>query len=289
MNSPYGSFDIGGWDENPFDALPLDGEDWPFLSYNSNERRSSLPAGSHIGSIQLPTLPRKYHRDGQEDGLAVYHIETSNHPQLFSDPTSYSNAQRVDFVGGSALSVTSDSEAYTPSISPANLLSAQHNGLRYISAIPILFPPLPSERSGPPPVETNTQQLLKTQDSRFDGDLYTANWVRGDGANREGWCCYCSEWYQLRDSAYWYHTHFKHGISRLTGRQYLPPERLRRSQNPTELALCPECAQWITVGNETRCRTAYYRHSYKCSLRHRNRFPRQKFAAKSTQAMSRRL
>lgn len=54
-------------------------------------------------------------------------------------------------------------------------------------------------RTNPP---ENNHRLHK-QNQRFEGDLYTAQWVRGEGAKREGWCGFCSTWHKLKDSAFW--------------------------------------------------------------------------------------
>ena len=43
----------------------------------------------------------------------------------------------------------------------------------------------------------------RKQDTLSPGDLYTAQWVRGEGSKREGWCGFCSNWYIMKDSAYW--------------------------------------------------------------------------------------
>lgn len=57
-----------------------------------------------------------------------------------------------------------------------------------IESLPIGYPLMPSPRK---------------QGPRFQGDLYTAPWVRGEGAERSGWCRFCSIWFKLKDSAYW--------------------------------------------------------------------------------------
>ena len=54
-------------------------------------------------------------------------------------------------------------------------------------------------RTDPP----NTEGLQR-QSLRFEGDLYTAVWVRGEGIERAGWCGFCSSWHKLKDSAFWF-------------------------------------------------------------------------------------
>ncbi|KAK3117368.1 hypothetical protein LTR53_001358 [Teratosphaeriaceae sp. CCFEE 6253] len=66
-----------------------------------------------------------------------------------------------------------------------------------------MFPALPQELSVPP-----LNGHIQRQKARFEGDLYSATWVCGAGAERAGWCSYCSVWLKLRDSAYWYHMQY---------------------------------------------------------------------------------
>ncbi|KAK3073405.1 hypothetical protein LTR53_005071 [Teratosphaeriaceae sp. CCFEE 6253] len=66
-----------------------------------------------------------------------------------------------------------------------------------------MFPSLPQELSVPP-----FSGHIQRQKARFEGDLYSATWVCGEGAERAGWCNYCSLWLKLRDSAYWYHMQY---------------------------------------------------------------------------------
>lgn len=84
----------------------------------------------------------------------------------------------------------------SPTTSPPEQMAASHVMPRQVSAT---FPLLPQKRSDPP-LATPT---LRKQSMRFDEDLYTAAWVCGEGAERAGWCGYCSSWHRLKDSAYW--------------------------------------------------------------------------------------
>lgn len=62
--------------------------------------------------------------------------------------------------------------------------------------------------------------LPRTQDLRFEEDQYTPLWVRQDGKDKEGWCALCpgnGKWLQLKNSAFWYHRQFQHGISSSSG------------------------------------------------------------------------
>ena len=79
-----------------------------------------------------------------------------------------------------------------------------------------LFSPLLLPRTKP--TDSMSDQRLQGQHPRFDGDLYTAEWIRGEGSDRAGWCGFCSSWHRMKDSAFWYHMHYSHGISYTTGK-----------------------------------------------------------------------
>ena len=66
---------------------------------------------------------------------------------------------------------------------------------------PDLFAGVRKDRLDPPTSQVGGK--LRQQSPRFKDDLYTATWVRGEGAQRAGWCGYCSSWHTLKDSAYW--------------------------------------------------------------------------------------
>ena len=90
----------------------------------------------------------------------------------------------------------------------------------------------------------------RQQPARFEGDLYTPTYVRGDGPTRAGWCLYCSSWLTLKDSAYWYHMHFAHGISCATGKHLPGPIRCRATAGAARGVgdaewLCGGCGRWV--------------------------------------------
>jgi hypothetical protein len=112
----------------------------------------------------------------------------------------------------------------------------------------------------------------RQQPSRFEGDLYTPTFVRGDGPTRAGWCSQCSSWLTLKDSAYWYHMHFVHGISCATGKHLPVPVRCRptagaaRGVGDAE-ALCGGCGRWVLIVTGEKGRTAWWRHAYRCKFK----------------------
>ncbi|KAK1063813.1 hypothetical protein LTR12_014153 [Friedmanniomyces endolithicus] len=97
----------------------------------------------------------------------------------------------------------------TPTIDPGGLpfesvaVKPVNNPALSVS-VASLFPDLSSNRSTPLAQPSH----IRRQNPRFEGDLYAALWVSGEGADRIGWCGYCSSWHKLKDSAYWYHMQY---------------------------------------------------------------------------------
>lgn len=87
---------------------------------------------------------------------------------------------------------------------------------------------------------------------------YKPRYVRGDGAEREGYCERCSEWFRLKTSSYWYHMNYKHGISP-SGRVF--PEPVVRCGSRDTEAFCGECNAWIPLGASRKgVRYCWFRH-----------------------------
>ena len=66
---------------------------------------------------------------------------------------------------------------------------------------------------------------VRHQKVRFEGDIYTPKLVRYSGNAKEGFCDQCNpgRWLQLKNSAYWYHKQFFHGVSSISGKPFEPP------------------------------------------------------------------
>ncbi|KAJ3051885.1 hypothetical protein HK097_007099 [Rhizophlyctis rosea] len=117
----------------------------------------------------------------------------------------------------------------------------------------------------------------RKQKLRFPGDSYTPGWVRYTGHQKEGFCEQCPKpgrWLQLKNSAYWYHKQFYHGISSVSGQFFTQPLDLRvvyistppstptgdSSANPppppvTNImieGLCHQCRTWVALMNAKR-------------------------------------
>lgn len=123
------------------------------------------------------------------------------------------------------------------------------------------------------------QQLtMWRQNPRYDDthessqDLYTPRWVRYTGHRKEGFCesCKPGKWLQLKNSAYWYHKQFFHGISSVTGARFRDPIERRVRKNMIE-GLCHQCHQFIPMGRQGKMHprhhqqpsVLWYRHAHK--------------------------
>lgn len=110
--------------------------------------------------------------------------------------------------------------------------------------------------------ETIRSSDVEMRRLRFPDDLYTPRWVRGRGALREGLCERCSPgtWLKIKQSGYWYHMNFVHGISAASGRMYDSPIKVREASCDTFCglgsmqaeALCSECEKWIPLAHRTQ-------------------------------------
>ncbi|CAG8456175.1 7097_t:CDS:2 [Ambispora gerdemannii] len=147
------------------------------------------------------------------------------------------------------------------------------------------------------PNDTRPDSKPRRQRTRYPGDLYTPKWVRLMGQSKEGYCDLCEpgKWLQLKNSAYWYHKQFYHGISSVSGKYFVPPIDTRTVQANSSIiyssssmnslpptassssstlgnteGLCHQCQQWIPL-TSTKKKTAttsvlWFRHAHKCHV-----------------------
>ncbi|KAI9336422.1 hypothetical protein DFJ73DRAFT_646722, partial [Zopfochytrium polystomum] len=114
----------------------------------------------------------------------------------------------------------------------------------------------------------------RRQGLRSHDDLYTPEWVRYDGVMKEGFCGLCEppgRWLQLKNSAFWYHKQFVHGISAISGRPFVRPLALRTPSRPlftvsiaTE-GLCHQCGDWhpASAVRALGATVLWFRHAHK--------------------------
>ena len=135
---------------------------------------------------------------------------------------------------------------------------------------PDLLGHLNEEPSYPPKEDMNPEDptmIPREQEVRFQNDLYTPRWVRGQGNKREGWCGLCKpgRWLVLKNSAFWYDKCFSHGISSATGQAFMAPKEMRRVDGNTNAweGLCGICGKWVSLVSSKKKRTTWFRHAYK--------------------------
>ncbi|KAI8969220.1 hypothetical protein BDF20DRAFT_1003946 [Mycotypha africana] len=112
----------------------------------------------------------------------------------------------------------------------------------------------------------------RKQKLRFAGDQYTPQWVRFNGQLKEGLCDTCKpgKWLQLKNSAYWYHKQFFHGISSVSGKEFVQPLETRWVDQDLVEGLCHQCHTWVAVSNVKRKNSVlWYRHAHKCHVYHK--------------------
>ncbi|KAG0173769.1 hypothetical protein DFQ28_011240 [Apophysomyces sp. BC1034] len=119
---------------------------------------------------------------------------------------------------------------------------------------------------------TDPEARPRKQKLRFPDDRYTPQWVRYNGQAKEGLCDTCKpgKWLQLKNSAYWYHKQFYHGISSVSGREFVQPLETRWVDQDLVEGLCHQCRQWVAVSNVKRKNSVlWYRHAHKCHVYHK--------------------
>lgn len=90
---------------------------------------------------------------------------------------------------------------------------------------------------------------------RSEDDMYTPKEVRGTGFLRMGRCNICGIWLKIKQSAYWYHMNFIHGVSASTGRPHPPPIAIRqRAGGESTLVVegrCGTCQEWVPMQQQS--------------------------------------
>ncbi|OLY80888.1 Meiotic expression up-regulated protein 26 [Smittium mucronatum] len=150
-------------------------------------------------------------------------------------------------------------------------------GNNYIPRVPNIpgvtaSPKLSNRRLSAPELMSNSKDINlipRRQKLRFPDDLYTPTWVRNTGQLKEGFCDTCSpgKWMQLKNSAYWYHKQFLHGVSSISGQPFTRPLKINQIDNDTFEGLCHQCMKWIVVATAKRQNSVlWYRHAHKCHV-----------------------
>lgn len=109
------------------------------------------------------------------------------------DMSSVSNPSQVAWARfvGTPTGQNANSNSYPPCASDASIPNAAFSSSAISTSSDFDFSRL---RSDPPMSTSQGEQRPRRQSPRFSGDQYTANWVRGEGIDRAGWCGVCSSW-----------------------------------------------------------------------------------------------
>ncbi|KAI9489490.1 hypothetical protein BDB00DRAFT_614891 [Zychaea mexicana] len=117
-------------------------------------------------------------------------------------------------------------------------------------------------------VEEDPEALPRLQKPRYKQDEYNPKWVRFSGHLKEGYCDTCGRWLQLKNSAYWYHKQFYHGISSVSGKRFYEPLEQRLSNEGVIEGLCHQCGYFVPICNGKRQKNSllWYKHAHKCHV-----------------------
>lgn len=110
--------------------------------------------------------------------------------------------------------------------------------------------------------EGDDSKPVQFRQKRSADDQYTPSWVRGHGGKREGLCPHCQPpvWLRIKQSAYWYHLNFFHGVSASTGLPFQDPLKLRLKPHFDHTfdrvcqqieGLCRQCNQWVLFSTDS--------------------------------------
>ncbi|KAL1920159.1 uncharacterized protein VTP21DRAFT_1305 [Calcarisporiella thermophila] len=127
-------------------------------------------------------------------------------------------------------------------------------------------PPSPRDlRFGVPEFDVTPRR----QSILYPDDRYTPRWVRFSGPMKEGYCddCKPGRWLQLKNSAYWYHKQFYHGVSSVSKRPFTRPIEMRTLDGNVAEGLCHQCRRWIPIHNaKKRNDVLWYKHAHRCHV-----------------------
>lgn len=231
-------------------GAPATGPGWDF-ALPASKRRRIIDAGGGVNDLQLPTSaviepeqdwtldtdipvhsPNKLAPPG---GLATIsslsnatRAHTPGHPTATPSPlASASFFDNSEPAGAASAPKPADASPPSSTLPPNYPLHNLALALRSPPAADFAAPSSSAPAASPHP---HPGSLPREQPRRWAEDGYTPLWVRKDGKLKEGWCALCpgaGKWLCLKNSEYWYHRQFHHGISSVSGRPFLPPYEVR--------------------------------------------------------------
>ncbi|CAO3599937.1 unnamed protein product [Absidia cylindrospora] len=222
--------------------------------YNLDDIKNGIPCNDELndhytcqtpGNIDSTMLSagalHSLHVESRND--TVPHMDSalaSTNPHTSTPTMSSTSAQSSSSPSSSSTSSSSHSEFIYPVLSEADMDAATRD----------------------------TSAMPRRQNPRYDTDAYTPRWVRYTGQQKQGYCESCQpmgKWLQLKNSAYWYHKQFFHGISSVSGQPFSSPleQRLNKESDLLE-GLCHQCLQFVPICNTKRKNSVlWYRHAHK--------------------------
>lgn len=99
------------------------------------------------------------------------------------------------------------------------------------------------------------EDIFYTPSNLQNADIYKPKMSRGYGENKEGRCDLCNKWYKLKNSSYWYHMNYIHGISS-SGVKY--PDPCLKVVHGKLYGNCKKCDDWIFLGYRTGDKSSKY-------------------------------
>lgn len=242
----------------------------------SFSRRHSVALGTDVSDFNLRFL--QYQQPQQQECSPIEHraslpniltdlTESSIEPSpLSADSTGQKRKSSGEIVDGRRQSCASaqDLDTWNRMISSTKRIKTEQDVLPAIDEddYPIITQ---ADRDA---AERDSTAIPRRQKTKYKDDEYTPKWVRYTGQLKEGYCdtCQPGKWLQLKNSAYWYHKQFFHGISSVTGRSFQGPIDHRRAEHDIIEGLCHQCKQYVAMCNAKRKNSVlWFRHAHKAS------------------------
>ncbi|KAI5148777.1 hypothetical protein ENBRE01_0527 [Enteropsectra breve] len=97
-------------------------------------------------------------------------------------------------------------------------------------------------------------------------NCYVPSATRGKGPTKEAFCRLCRGWFRMKNSSYWYHMNYIHGINK-NGKRIPEPvlrkkhSALKENKDKKYEGFCKECGKWLVLGNtEKGIKFGWYKH-----------------------------
>ncbi|KAJ2781961.1 hypothetical protein H4R18_002562 [Coemansia javaensis] len=266
--------------QDPGSGLQLDPGGIPFMSgapLSQVPIAQPLPLATHPHPHPLP------YAQHHTRSLSLSHI--GHHPGAFGQPGMPTPLQMASPMAAAAAAAATAGGQFPAFGYFYDGLGAGAGGSEDLLAASNPIPAIPGVTTSPkiklrrisvpnmsPEVGDDKSELKsrpRRQKVRFSDDLYTPMWVRNSGQKKEGFCDTCApgKWLQLKNSAFWYHKQFSHGISSVSGRPFVRPLQVRHYDADIIEGMCHQCRKWVPIANSKRRNSVlWFRHAHKCHM-----------------------